>query len=177
MKKKADKKKETEALQQDLAKVSTVILTTFQGIKVEDDTKLRRAVEAAGGKYRVVKNTLASRAAQETPAAKLLAGLKGVNSIAYTAGDAVALAKALTRYAKENPAFTFRAGFVDGRVVSVDELQALAALPSKEELYAKLLGLLQAPAQRLVSLLSAPGRQLAVAVDQGVKENKFSQTN
>ena len=87
------------------------------------------------------------------------------------------LAKVLTRYAKDNPAFTFRAGLVDGRVVSVGELQALAALPSKEELYSKLLWLLQAPAQRLVSVLSAPARQVAVVVDRGVKENKFSQAN
>jgi large subunit ribosomal protein L10 len=176
-KKRPQKLKDVEALHGDLLQVSSVVLSTFQGLTVQQDTELRRAIQAAGGKYRVVKNTLAVRAAQQTPAEKLLSGLEGVNSIAYTAGDAVALAKVLTRYAKENPAFAFRAGLVDGRVVSVDELQALAALPSKEELYAKLLGLLQAPAQRLVSVLSAPGRQLAVAVDQGVKENKFSQAD
>jgi large subunit ribosomal protein L10 len=176
-KKRAQKQKDVESLHGDLLRVSSVVLSSFQGLTVQQDTELRRTIQAAGGKYRVVKNTLAERAAAETPAAKLLAGLEGVNSIAYTQGDAVALAKALTRYAKDNPAFTFRAGLVDGRVVSVDELQALAALPSKEELYAKLLALLQAPAQRLVSVLSAPGRQLAVAVDQGVKENKFSQAN
>ena len=176
-KKRTQKQKDVEALHGDLLQVSSVVLSTFTGLTVQQDTELRRAVQAAGGKYRVVKNTLAARAAQETPAAKLLAGLEGVNSIAYTEGDAVALAKVLTRYAKDNPAFTFRAGLVDGRVVSVDELQALAALPTKEELYSKLLWLLQAPAQRLVSVLSAPARQVAVAVDQGVKENKFSQAN
>ena len=176
-KKRTQKQKDVETLHGDLLQVSSVVLSTFQGLTVQQDTELRRAIQAAGGKYRVVKNTLAERAAQETPASKLLAGLEGVNSIAYTAGDPVALAKVLTRYAKDNPAFTFRAGLVDGRVVSVDELQALAALPTKEELYSKLLWLLQAPAQRLVSVLSAPARQLAVAMDQGVKENKFSQAN
>lgn len=176
-KKRTQKQQDVEALHGDLLQVSSVVLSSFQGLTVQQDTELRRAVQAAGGKYRVVKNTLASRAAQETPAAKLLAGLKGVNSIAYTAGDAVALAKVLTRYAKDNPAFTFRAGLVDGRVVSVDEFQALAALPSREELYAKLLGLLQAPAQRLVSLLSAPGRQLAVVVSQAEKAKKFGEAS
>lgn len=176
-KKRAQKLKDVEALHGDLLQVSSVVLSTFQGLTVQQDTELRRAIQAAGGKYRVVKNRLAERAAQETPASKLLEGLEGVNSIAYTEGDAVALAKVLTRYAKDNPAFTFRAGLVDGRVVSVGELQALAALPSKEELYSKLLWLLQAPAQRLVSVLSAPARQVAVVVDQGVKENKFSQAN
>jgi len=174
-KKRAQKLKDVEALHGDLLQVSSVVLSTFTGLTVQQDTELRRAIQAAGGKYRVVKNTLAERAAQETPASKLLEGLEGVNSIAYTEGDGVALAKVLTRYAKDNPAFTFRAGLVNGQVVSVGELQALAALPSKEELYSKLLWLLQAPAQRLVSVLSAPARQVAVVVDQGVKENKFSQ--
>ena len=95
-------------------------------------------------------------------------------SIAYTSGDPVALAKALTTYAKANPTFTFKAGMVEGRVVDVTGIQALASLPPKEEIYAKLLYLIQAPAQRLVSAMGGVGRNLAVVIDQGVKENKFS---
>ncbi len=83
----------------------------------------------------------------------------------------------LTKYAKENPAFSFRAALVEGRVVSVEELQALAALPTQEELFSKLLGLLQAPAQRLASVVSAPGRQLAIVLGQAEKEKKFSQAS
>ncbi|HXV73145.1 MAG TPA: 50S ribosomal protein L10 [Sphingomonadales bacterium] len=175
MKKKADKKKEAEALQQDLAKVSTVILTTFQGIKVEDDTKLRRAVEAAGGKYRVVKNTVAERAGKGTPAEPLLQNLAGNHSIAYTATDPVALAKVLTKIAKDVPAFKFRSGVLEGRVLSIDEIQQLAALPSKEELISKIMFLLQAPAQRIASALAGVSRNLAVTIDQAAKENKFAQ--
>lgn len=175
MKKKADKKKEAEALQQDLAKVSTVILTTFQGIKVEDDTKLRRAVEAAGGKYRVVKNTMAERAGKGTPAEPLLQNLAGNHSIAYTATDPVALAKVLTKIAKDVPAFKFRSGVLEGRVLSIDEIQQLAALPSKEELISKIMFLLQAPAQRIASALAGVSRNLAVTIDQAAKENKFAQ--
>lgn len=174
-KKRSQKQQDVESLHSDLLKVSSLVLSTFQGLSVQQDTELRRAIQAAGGKYRVVKNTLAERAAQDTPAAGLLSGLEGVNSIAYTQGDPAALAKVLTRYAKENPAFAFRAGLLAGRVVSVADLQALAALPTKEELFSKLLGLLKAPAQRLAGLLSAPARQLAVALNQGVKEEKFSE--
>lgn len=174
-KKRSQKKTEVERLHQELLGVSSLVLSSFQGLTVQQDTELRRAVQAAGGKYRVLKNTLAKLAAQGTPAAQLLKQLKGINSIAYTEGDPVALTKVLTRYSKDNPALRFRAGMVEGRMVSGDEFQALAALPSREELLARLLGLLQAPAQHQVSLLSAPGRQLAVVINQGVKENKFRQ--
>lgn len=176
-KKRSQKQNDVDALHTELLQVSSVVLSSFEGLTVQQDTELRRAIQAAGGRYRVVKNTLAERAAQETPAAPLLADLKGVNSIAYTSGDAVALAKALTKYAKDNEAFSFRAGLVEGRVISVEELQALAALPTRDELFARLLGLLQAPAQRLVSVLSAPARQLAVVLGQAEKEKKFSEPN
>lgn len=175
MKKRADKQKDTEALQAELAKVSTVILTTFQGITVEQDSKLRRAVEAAGGRYRVVKNTLAERAGKGTPAEPLLQNLTGTNSIAYTAADPVALAKVLTKVAKDVPAFQFKAGLLEGRVLSIDEIRNLAQLPSKDELISKIMFLLQAPAQRIASALAAIPRNLAVTTQQAVKENKFAQ--
>ncbi|HJY91181.1 MAG TPA: 50S ribosomal protein L10, partial [Candidatus Acidoferrum sp.] len=104
MKKKSEKQKDLDNLKTELAKVSTVILTTFQGITVENDTKLRREVQKAGGKYQVVKNTLAERAGTGTPAEGVLKNLKGTNSIAYTNTDPVALAKALTKIAKDVPA-------------------------------------------------------------------------
>ncbi len=175
MKKRADKQKEAETLRSELARVSTVILSTFQGITVEQDTKLRRAVQAAGGKYRVVKNNVAERAGSGTPAEPLLKNLTGTNSIAYTFSDPVALAKALTRVAKDVPAFQFRAGVVEGRVVSIVEIQRLAQLPSKEELFSKMMFLLQAPAQRLATALAALPRNLAVTVNEAVKANKFPQ--
>ena len=174
MKKKSEKQQDLDKLKTDLAKVSTVILTTFQGITVEDDTKLRRAVQAAGGKYKVVKNTIAARAGQGTPAEGLLKNLSGTNSIAYTETDPVALAKALTKIAKDVPAFQFRAGLVQGRVLSIAEIQQLASLPSKEELISKIMFLLNAPAQRIATALNALPRNLAVTVSEAVKANKFS---
>ena len=98
-----------------------------------------------------------------------------MTSIAYTTGDPVALAKALTKYAKDTPEFTFKVGVVEGSVITMKEIEALATMPSKEELYSKLLFLINAPAQRLVTVMNAVGRNLAVVVDQGVEEKKFKE--
>ena len=174
MKKKSEKQKDLDNLKTELAKVSTVILTTFQGITVEDDTKLRRAVQAAGGKYQVVKNTLAERAGSGTAAEGVLKNLKGTHSIAYTATDPVALAKALTKIAKDVPAFQFKSGVVEGKVISIAEIKQLAEMPSKEELISKIMFLVNAPAQRIASALNALPRNLAVTVSEAVKANKFS---
>jgi large subunit ribosomal protein L10 len=174
MKKKSEKQKDLDNLKTELAKVSTVILTTFQGITVEEDTKLRRAVQAAGGRYEVVKNTLAELAGAGTPAEGVLKNLKGTHSIAYTQTDPVALAKALTRIAKDVPAFQFKSGVVEGRVISISEIKQLADMPSKEELISKIMFLLNAPAQRMATALNALPRNLAVTVSEAVKANKFS---
>ena len=173
MKKRSEKQADLDKLKLELARVSTVILTTFQGITVEDDTKLRRAVQAAGGKYKVVKNTLAERAGSGTPAEGLLKNLKGTNSIAYTSTDPVALAKALTKIAKDVPAFQFRAGVVEGRVINIAEIQQLANLPSKEELISKIMFLLNAPAQRIAVATNALSRNIAVVISEAAKANKF----
>jgi len=174
MKKKSEKQSDLDNLKTELAKVSTVILTTFQGITVEDDTKLRRAVQAAGGKYQVVKNTLAELAGTGTAAEGVLKNLKGTHSIAYTQTDPVALAKALTKIAKDVPAFQFKSGVVEGKVISIAEIKQLAEMPSKEELISKIMFLLNAPAQRIASALHAVPRNLAVTVSEAVKANKFS---
>jgi large subunit ribosomal protein L10 len=174
MKKKSEKQQDLDNLKTELAKVSTVILTTFQGITVEQDTKLRRAVQAAGGKYEVVKNTLAELAGAGTPAEGVLKNLKGTHSIAYTQTDPVALAKALTKVAKDVPAFQFKSGVVEGRVISIAEIKQLADMPSKEELISKIMFLLNAPAQRIATALNALPRNLAVTVSEAVKANKFS---
>jgi large subunit ribosomal protein L10 len=173
MKKKSEKVEHAEKLRTQLATVSTVILSTFQGITVEQDTKLRRSVEAAGGHYEVVKNTVVERAAAGTPAEGLLKGLKGTNSIAYTTLDPVALAKILTKVAKDVPAFKFRAGWVEGRAISIQEINQLALLPSKEELISKIMFMLNAPAQRLATTLAAVPRNLAVVTSEAVKANRF----
>src|SRR3954465_6513314 len=171
---KAKKAEQIEKLNQDLQKSSSMIVGTFSKLTVTKDFELRKTVRAVGGKYQVVKNTLAKRASEGTQVGEALTGLKGVTSIAYTSGDPVALAKALSKYVDDNPEFSFKSGVLEGRVISMKEIKALATMPSKEELYSKLLFLINAPAQRLVTVMNAVGRDLAVVIDQGVQKNKFA---
>jgi large subunit ribosomal protein L10 len=175
MKKKSDKEKDLEALKKDFEAAQNIFLAGFAKLTVQQDFELRKSVRGAGGHYKVVKNNLAEKASEGTPAQDLMSHLVGMTSMAYTSKDPVALAKALTAYAKANPAFTFKAGMVEGRAIDVKSIQELAALPAREEILAKVLFLIQASAQRLVTTLGGVGRNLAVVVDQAVKESKFSQ--
>lgn len=174
MKKKSDKEKDLAALRKEFERAQNIFLTGYEKTTVQQDFELRKAVRGAGGKYQVVKNNIAEKASEGTLAESVMRDLKGMTSIAYTLEDPVALAKALTAYAKINPAFTFKAGLVQGRVVDVKSIEALAALPPKEEVFAKLLFLIQSSAQRLVASINGVGRNLAVVVGQAVEENKFS---
>ena len=173
MKKKEDKQKDVDSLRQDLNGLKNLFVTGYEKMRVNQDFELRKVVRGAGGKYRVVKNNLAAKASEGTASEAVLKDLRGMTSMAYTTNDPVALAKALTTYAKTNPAFTFKAGIVEGRAIDVKAINDLAAMPPKEEIFAKLLYLINAPAQQLVTALGAVGRNLAVVVDQGVNENKF----
>jgi large subunit ribosomal protein L10 len=174
MKKKEDKQKELESLRQDLANARNLFVTGYEKLRVSQDYELRKTVRGAGAKYRVIKNNLAEIAAEGTAAETVLKGLRGMTSMVYTEGDPVALAKALTTYATANPSFTFKAGIVEGRAIDIKSINDLANMPSREEILSRLLFLINAPAQRLATVINAVGRNLAVVVDQGVKENKFS---
>ncbi|HXB20992.1 MAG TPA: 50S ribosomal protein L10 [Candidatus Solibacter sp.] len=173
---KAKKAEQIEKLNADLQKASSMIVGTFSKLTVAKDFELRKTVRSAGGRYRVVKNTLARRASEGTKVAEALQGLKGVSSIAYTSGDPVALAKALSKYVDDNPEFSFKSGVLEGRLISQKEIKALATMPSKEEIYSKLLFLINAPAQRLVTVMNAVGRDIAVVLNQGVEKKKFKET-
>jgi large subunit ribosomal protein L10 len=173
MKDKDEKKKDLEDLKKALEDNKNIFVTGYEKMTVSQDYQLRKTVRDAGGNYRVVKNNLAAKASEGTPAGDLLGQLKGMTSMAYTSGDPVALAKALTKYAKDNAAFTFKAGIVEGRVIDVKSINDLAAMPPKEEIFAKLLFLINATATRLVTSVNGVGRNLAVVLDQAGKENKF----
>ena len=174
MKTKTVKTEVLDQLREQLNESPTVVICAFEGLKVDEDLQLRRDVRSSGGVYRVVQNRLARLAAQGTAFEEALGNLRGMTSLAYAGEDPLALMKALAAYAKEHPAFKFRAGVVEGRTLDVDALNQLAALPGKEAIQAKLLYLINAPARQLLSVINAPGRDLAIVVDQGVKENKFS---
>ena len=147
---------------------------TFTKLTVAQDFELRKVIRGAGGKYRVLKNKLAAVSGSGTKVEAALKGLKGVNSVAFTAGDPVELAKAFAAWASKNAEFQFKLGIVDGNLLNIDEVKALATMPGKEELFSKLLFLINSPAQRLATVINATGRDLAVVLGQGVEKEKFA---
>jgi large subunit ribosomal protein L10 len=172
---KAKKTEKVQLLAKELETSTTAIVGTFAKLTVAKDFELRKVIREAGGKYRVVKNKLAAVSGKGTQVEAALKGLKGVNSVAFTAGDPVALAKVFAKWAGDNAAeFQFKLGIVDGKLLTVDEVKSLATMPGKEELFSKLLFLINAPAQRLVTVLNATGRDLAVVLGQGVEKEKFA---
>ena len=171
----AKKTEKVKLLASELEGSTTAIIGTFSKLTVAKDFELRKVIREAGGKYRVVKNKLAAISGSGTQVEAALKGLKGVNSVAFTAGDPVALAKVFAKWAGDNAAeFQFKLGIVDGKLLDVNEVKALATMPGKEELFSKLLFLINAPAQRLATVLNATGRDLAVVLGQGVEKEKFA---
>jgi large subunit ribosomal protein L10 len=137
------------------------ILVDFRGLSVPAVTEFRRKVRQAGSRYRVVKNSLALRALKDTPLEKLGAKFDQTTGVAYTGKDPVALAKVLVDFAKEHPALSVKGGLVSGsQVLDAEGVKALSAMPSLPELRARLLGLMSAPAQKVVRLLNAPATKL-----------------
>jgi len=170
---KAKKNAKVAMLASELESSTTAIVGTFKGLTASKDFELRRVIREAGGAYHVVKNKLAAKSSEGTKVEAALQGLKGVNSVAYTSGDPVALAKALSTWVKDNAEYTFKLGIIDGRVITVAEIDSLAKLPGKQELFSKLLFLIQSPAQRLATVINATGRNLAVVVNMAAEQGKF----
>jgi len=164
---KAKKHQKVQLLTKELETSTTAIIGTFSKLTVAKDFELRKVIREAGGKYRVVKNKLAEVSSESSQVGPALKGLKGVNSVAFTSGDPVALAKAFAKWAGENAEFQFKLGIVDGKLLNVEEVKSLATMPGK------LLFLINAPAQRLATVLNATGRDLAVVLGQGVEKEKF----
>lgn len=174
--KKDEKQKQVEALHEELERAKGVLLSAFQGLNVAQDSDLRRKIAAVGATHQVVKNTLIERAAKGTAAEPATQALRGTTVVTSTDKDPVELAKIITAYAKENPLLVFKTGVVEGRVISMADLVALATLPSKQALFSKVLFLLNSPAARLASTLSGVARNLAYVIKQGVEEKKFKET-
>jgi large subunit ribosomal protein L10 len=167
MKTREQKQKDLEALTEQFQQASAGMLVGFKNLTVAKDQELRRQLREAGAQYSVVKNTLARKAAVGTPFEAASEYFKGVTALALAEGDPVQLSKAITKFAKDNPeVFSFKAGVVEGRIVALRDVEAIATLPSKEELIAKVLFLVNAQAQRLVTVISAVPRNLAIVVKQ-----------
>jgi large subunit ribosomal protein L10 len=173
--KKEEKQKQAEELREHFQKAKILILSGFEGLTVAQDSELRRRIGQVGSRYQVAKNSLIERAAPGTAVEPIATRLRGTTSVAYTEADPVALARVLTAYAKENPALVFKAGVVEGRVVSVADLSSIASLPSREVLLATALSMFNSPARRLVSTLAAVARNLAYVIQQGVEQGKFKE--
>ena len=175
MKSKAQKQQDLDALTEQFKNAKAAMLIGFQGMTVAKDQELRNQLREAGVSYGVVKNTLARKAAEGTTLEVASDQFKGVTAVALSTGDPVGLSKAISKFTKANPdIFTFKAGIVEGKVVALRDVEAIASLPSKEELISKLMFLFNAQAQRLATVTSAVARNLVIVMDQ-VRAQKEAQ--
>lgn len=165
-----EKQQLIEELQKEIGGATNAFLVEFKGITVPQVTELRKQIREIGSGYVVVKNTLALIALKDSPLVELREHFSGPTAVAYNSGDAVALARTLTRFAKDVPALTFKGAMLDKRLVPADQIEAIASLPSRKELVARLVYLLQSPIRNLVTVLSANQRNLAVVVSQIAKK-------
>lgn len=176
MKSRETKQRDLTALTESLANSKSAMVVSFTGVTVSKDQEFRNSVREAGAKYQVVKNTLARIAVKGTQFEEASEHFKGVTAIAWTENDPVVLSKAISKFMKDNAdIYTFKTGVVDGKLVDFKQLNTIASLPSKEELISKLLYVLNAQAQRIVTVISAVPRDLAIVIKQiGDKEDRVA---
>jgi large subunit ribosomal protein L10 len=177
MKTRTQKATEVAELTEQIGKATNAFLIEFKGITVPQVTELRKQVRETGSDYVVVKNTLALIAVKDSPLTNLREAFSGPTAVAYNATDAVALAKALTKFAKDVPAVQFKGAMLNGQIVPASEIQNIANLPTREELVAKLLFLMQSPIRGLVTVLQGNIRNLAVVLDQIAQQKSGGQTS
>lgn len=176
MKNREQKQKNIDALTEQFKNANAAMLVSFQKMTVAKDQELRRQLREAGVDYAVVKNTLARKAAAGTPLEPMADQFKGVTAVALSTTDPVGLSKAIAKFTKANPEiFSFKVGLVEGKVVALRDVEAIASLPSREDLLSKVLFLVNCQAQRLVTVLQAVPRNLAVVMDQ-VRAQKETQS-
>ena len=175
MKNREQKQKALDALAEQFKNANAAMLVSFKNMTVAKDQELRRQLREAGVSYSVVKNTLARKAAAGTPLEPMGDQFKGMTAVALSTSDPVGLSKAIAKFTKANPdIFSFKAGLVEGKVVELKEVESIASLPSREDLLSKVMFLVNCQAQRLVTVLQAVQRNLAVVTEQ-VRAQKEAQ--
>lgn len=178
MKSRETKANDLAALTASLQNSTSAMVVSFSGVTVAKDQEFRNSLREAGAKYEVVKNTLARIAVKGTQFEDASEYFKGVTALAWTDGDPVVLTKAISKFMKDNEKhYTFKTGVVDGKLVDLKQLTTIASLPSKEELISKLMWVLNSGAQRLVTVINAVPRDLAVVIKQiGEQEGRAAGT-
>jgi large subunit ribosomal protein L10 len=167
MKTREQKQKDLNALTERFQNSKSAMVVGFNKLSVAKDQEFRNQMREAGASYQVVKNTLARLAVKETPFEGMTEHFKGVTAVALTDADPVVLSKAVSKFVKDNgEVFSFKVGVVDGKVVDLSQVQRIASLPSKEVLITQILFLLNAPAQRLATVINAVPRNLAIVIKQ-----------
>lgn len=166
----AQKEKLVESYQKGLATAPHAFVLGYEGISVPQVTELRAKIRESGASYTVVKNRLALRAIEGQPLEGLKEQFSGPTAVAYCNEQPVALAKTLTDFAKDVPGMEFKGGLLDGNQVAVEQIKEIANLPTRDELIAKLLYLLQSPVTRLVRTLAAVPRDFVVVLGQVAKQ-------
>jgi large subunit ribosomal protein L10 len=167
MKTRERKQEDLNALAEKLNNSKSAMIVSFNKLTVNKDQEFRNQLREAGAEYQVVKNTIARLAVKGTPYEGASEFFKGVTAIAWTENDPVVLSKTISKFIKDNTDFyTFKAGIVEGRVVDIKQVEAIASLPSKEELISKLLFVLNAQAQRIATVINAVPRNLAIVIKQ-----------
>jgi large subunit ribosomal protein L10 len=168
---KAEKVTEVNFLSERLKKAKAVILAEYRGLKVSEITEIRKDLRKNAGELKVVKNRLAKRAMAASGIASMEGHLKGPLALVFSDQDPVVISKLLTKHAETYAALKLKAAYLDGKVIDAKGLEALSKLPSREELYAKLLGTLAAPAQGLVRVLHGVPQKLAIVL-KAIAEKK-----
>jgi len=167
MKSKAQKQKDLNALTEELGNSKSAMVVGFNKVTVAKDQEFRNQLRTAGAKFQVVKNTIARLAVKDSAYSDIKGDFKGMSAIAWTDSDPVVLSKAISKFVKDNKDFySFKTGIVEGKVVDFSQVESIASLPSKEELIAKLLFVLNAPAQQIASVINAVPRNLAVVIKE-----------
>lgn len=167
MKSREQKQKDLNALTEELKNSKSAMVVGFNKVTVAKDQEFRNQLRQAGAKFQVVKNTIARLAVKDSPYSAIEDNFQGMSAIAWTDNDPVTLSKTVSKFVKDNKDFySFKTGIVEGKVVDFSQVESIASLPSKEELIAKLLYVLKAPAQQLASVINAVPRNLAVVIKQ-----------